>query len=372
MKNKITSTIMFLVVILIISVCVIFGEIIWQEIKSMQTVVEPQNAKTVLEDININTNKNESKTNITENSLNKLNDSKPSKEIQKNNINIDKFFYNQLDEYSKVIYQAIDKNKENMKTGTYKVELGNNFTDILDSENGEEELGKYYQSAIEAYNYDNPSVFYLNPNKMYLNIETTTKYNKKTYNVYINNGNEANYLIDEFSSKQELDEALSRITAIKNKILQNRSGNTYNDIKMVHDYLVDNVEYDTSVSKANIYNLYGALINGEAVCEGYARAFKYIMDELGIPCTMIIGKARNTEGKTENHAWNYVQLDGTWYAIDTTWDDPVITGGWLSQRNKYKYFLKGSNDINLDHVANGQFSNNGKVFEYPDLSVISY
>lgn len=372
MKNKFTSIIMFLVVILIITVCIIFGEIIWQEIKSTQTVVEPEKFKTVFEDFVVNTSKDEQKTNQVESSISQKMEDNYSKELKENNIDIDKFFYNQLDKYSKIIYKAIDENKENMKTGTYKVELGDKFTNILASENGEEELGKYYQSAIEAYNYDNPSIFYLDPNKMYLNIETTTKYNKKTYKVYLDNGKETNYLTKEFSSKQEIDEAISKITEVKSKIMQNRSGNTYEDIKMVHDYLIDKVEYDTTISKNNIYNLYGALVNGEAVCEGYARAFKYIMDELEIPCIMVIGKATNSEGKTENHAWNYVQLDGTWYAIDVTWDDPIITGGWLTQRNKYKYFLKGSKEINSDHLANGKFSDKGMLFKYPELSEISY
>ena len=85
-----------------------------------------------------------------------------------------------------------------MKEGTYKINLGTSFSNILSKQNGQEELGKYYQSAIEAYTYDNPDVFYLSPNKMYLNIETTTKGQNKTYNVYINNGEEANYLMKNF------------------------------------------------------------------------------------------------------------------------------------------------------------------------------
>ena len=131
-----------------------------------------------------------------------------------------------------------------------------------------------------------------------------------TYNVYINSGNEANYLTEEFNSKEKVDQAISRIEQIKTEILQNKTGNTYENIKMVHDYLVDNISYDSTLSKENIYNVYGALVNKECVCEGYARAFKYLLDELDIPCVLVIGTARNSQGETENHAWNYVQLDG--------------------------------------------------------------
>ena len=137
----------------------------------------------------------------------------------------------------------------------------------------------------------------------------------------------------------------------------------------MHDYLVDNLEYDTSTSRPHIYTIYGALANKVCVCEGYARAFKYIMDELGIPCVLVMGQGTNSKGQTENHAWNYVQVNGRWYALDVTWDDPVVYGGGrASNDSKYKYFLKGSNAFNQDHIPNGQFTPNGKVFSYPVIS----
>ena len=256
-----------------------------------------------------------------------------------------------------------------MKTCNYKIELGNSFSNLLKKEDGQEQLGKYYQSAFEAYNYDNPDVFYLDPNKMYLNIETTTSRNGNTYNVYINTGEQNNYFTDDFSSKEQVDTASQKIEKVKNNIIANKTGNAYDDIKMVHDYLVNNVEYDTSISQSNIYDIYGTLVNNVAVCEGYARAFKYIMDEMNIPCVLVIGQGKNSQGQTENHAWNYVELNNKWYAIDVTWDDPVVTGGGgASKESRYKYFLKGSNTFLQDHVPSGQFTPNGKVFEYPDIS----
>lgn len=373
MRDKVASFIMSIVIILIMVVLGIFGVIFWEEIQSMQTSIEPEGVQTIISSSEDTINTDIKIPEIVENPLDKIKDSKDMQEVDYSNVNVDKYFYNQLEEASQTIYKAFEANKENMKTGTYKIELGSTLTSILNKSNGQEELGKYYQSAIEAYTYDNPEIFYLSPNKMYLNIETTTRNSTTTYYVYIDNGNEANYLTDEFSSRAQVNQAIARIEQVKNKLVQNRSGNTYQDIKMVHDYLVDNVSYDTSISKPNIYNVYGALVNGEAVCEGYARAFKYIMDEMGIPCTLVIGKGTNSEGTTENHAWNYVQLNGSWYAIDTTWDDPVIIGGGtLSQSSKYKYFLKGSNEMSKDHTPSGQFTEGGKVFSYPGLSSRDY
>jgi len=59
-------------------------------------------------------------------------------------------------------------------------------------------------------------------------------------------------------------------------------------------------------------------VHGQAVCQGYALAFKLCMDILGIESKVILGMT--PEGK---HAWNAVKLDGEWYYIDVTWDDPV-------------------------------------------------
>ena len=60
-----------------------------------------------------------------------------SEEVNYQNIELDKHFYNQLDEYSKIIYNAMDKNKENMKTGTYEIDLGTEFSALLSKENGD-------------------------------------------------------------------------------------------------------------------------------------------------------------------------------------------------------------------------------------------
>lgn len=370
MKNKFATIIMGMIILLIIGVIGIFGIIFYQEISELAVATEPENFQTVFSDTTNTIDLNLTTPPIIENPLDKIKEGDTQvDQVDYSNVNINKYFYNQLEEYSKTIYKAFESNKENLKTGTYAIELGGTFSALLNTENGQDELGKYYQSAIEAYTYDNPDVFYLSPNKMYLNIETTTTRSGNTYNVYINSGNEDNYLVDEFSSKSQIDYAIENIEEIKNSVLANRTGNTYNDIKMVHDYLVDNIEYDTSLVRENIYNVYGALVNHIAVCEGYARSFKYMMDELQIPCVLVIGKGTNSQGQTENHAWNYVQINGKWYAMDTTWDDPVVSGGGrVSEASKYKYFLKGSNTFNQDHIPSGQFTQNGKVFEYPSLS----
>lgn len=380
MKDKFTMLIMTFIVIAIFGVIGMFGVIIYNEINetdksnALSEVAEFKTSSINTNDTvekNIETPKIIEKNPLDELSKNNIENSE--NDVNYDNIVVNKYFYNQLESYSKTIYKAFESNKENMKEGTYKINLGTSFSNILSKKNGQEELGKYYQSAIEAYTYDNPDVFYLSPNKMYLNIETTTKGQNKTYNVYINNGEEANYLNEEFSNKQDINLALEKIEAIRKQIIHNKTGNDYEDIKMVHDYLVENIEYDTSLQEKNIYNIYGALINGKCVCEGYAKAFKYLLDGLGIESTMVIGKGINSSGQSENHAWNYVKLENNWYAVDCTWDDPVIIGGgYIGNSSKYRYFLKGKEDMEKDHTTLGNFTQGGKEFEYPTLNNKSY
>lgn len=376
MKSRFASFIMIVVMILIICALILLGVIFFEEINGEETASVPQDfvGNYTSNDDTVDLESIKTPQVIENNPLDSIESSGNNNvNVDYSNVTIDKYFYNQLEEPSKTIYKALETNKENMITGTYKIEFGNTFSDILDSTNGQNELGNYYQSAIEAYTYDNPDVFYLSPSKMYLNIETTTFGSNTTYNVFINNGSDANYFTDEFSSEAQVRSAINSIEQVKNSLVSRRTGNIYEDIKMVHDYLVDNIEYDTSLSKNNIYDVYGALINKVAVCEGYARSFKYILDEMGIPCVLVIGTGTNSRGETERHAWNYVEINGNWYAVDCTWDDPVVVGGGnLPQSSKYKYFLKGANEFNQDHIASGQFTEGGKVFTYPSLSSSSY
>ena len=184
MKSKLATFIISVIMILIIFLLGIFGYIIWQEVTG--NIKEPENLVTQIA-TNDTLKENLVTPNIKTNSLDEMMAAN-NESIDNTRIEINKHFYNQLSEESKIIYEAFEKNKENMKSGTYTVEFGDEFSDILSKSNGQNLLGDYYQSAIEAYTYDNPDVFYLSPNKMYLNIETTTRGTKVTYNVFMNQG----------------------------------------------------------------------------------------------------------------------------------------------------------------------------------------
>lgn len=93
----------------------------------------------------------------------------------------------------------------------------------------------------------------------------------------------------------------------------------------IHDWIVYNCTYDNralgilSEPGENSDNPYGALCNGQAICTGYTLSFQMFMDMLEIPCLTVY--ASDNEG--EEHAWNMVEIEGDWYYVDVTWDDPV-------------------------------------------------
>lgn len=91
----------------------------------------------------------------------------------------------------------------------------------------------------------------------------------------------------------------------------------------IHDYIVLNCEYGyTDYAKEYAFRAYGVLIHGKGVCNGYAEAMSMLLSCAGVENYIMIGEAYS-EGEYDLHAWNAVLLDGKWYQVDATWDDPV-------------------------------------------------
>ncbi len=109
---------------------------------------------------------------------------------------------------------------------------------------------------------------------------------------------------------------------------------------LMHDYIVNNTKYDygnytNDTLSEDAFEEYGSLLSGYAVCEGYAETMKLLCDLSGIECMIVTGKT-NSSGRIEGHAWNIVKIDGDYYHIDCTNDDPVTKDG--SQILTYCYF----------------------------------
>ena len=373
MKDKIISFILILLTVAILGAIAIFGYVAYLEITGNDiTSIDFVGYGDILgigkdkkEEDNIDTSVD---------IFNGVDDNKTSAETITTNDNRYRHLYEQLDDTAKKIYDKLYESRENMKTGTYRIDFGNEFQILLSQADGESKLKKEDQSAIETLIYENPEIFYLNATSMYINIEKVIKITSTKYNVYIDNGSKPNYLAEGFNSKEDIDTYQTKIEKVRDYIVKNiKDKNDYEKIKLTHNYLRDTINYESTISKNNIYDIYGALVLRECVCEGYAKAFQYIMNEVGIDNVIVIGTGTNSMGKTENHAWNYVKLDKKWYAVDVTWDDPMLIGdGIIPEKSKYKYFLKGSKTMNENHFISGKFTDGGQTFTYPTLSVEDY
>ncbi len=134
---------------------------------------------------------------------------------------------------------------------------------------------------------------------------------------------------------------------------------------VLHDYVVNNTKYDERAYVGNIpedsYTAYGVLIDGVGVCQGYADAIDRLLIAAGVECKMVIGDANNG---TEwiGHAWNIVKIQGEYYQLDSTWDDPVTSDG--SNRLSYSYF-----NITDDQIAKNHRWNTD---DYPECTSTEY
>ncbi|MCR4614926.1 MAG: InlB B-repeat-containing protein [Clostridiales bacterium] len=124
-------------------------------------------------------------------------------------------------------------------------------------------------------------------------------------------------------SRTEYENAMTAVNEKANYLLRDIESSSLSDaekVMLVHDRLAVYTEYDYPASKehaGDTYTLYGTLVNGVAVCQGYAETFVYLMNKLGI-------QARTIHSDSLNHTWNIVTIGGKEYHVDVTWDDKVI------------------------------------------------
>ncbi len=117
----------------------------------------------------------------------------------------------------------------------------------------------------------------------------------------------------------------------------------FEKVLAVHDYICLNAEYEPlyetnySAIPRTSYDIRGILLYGVGVCQSYTWTFQEIMEELGIPC----GASSSDD---MNHTWNQVKIDGEWYHMDITWDDP--TGDCLGRANHDNFLCSDSDFVN--------------------------
>lgn len=144
----------------------------------------------------------------------------------------------------------------------------------------------------------------------------------------------------------ELKSARTAFDKKVNEIVKGAKGTDYQKALYLHDYIVNNVIYQTTNDDQNAY---GALIEGKSVCAGYSHAYQHLLRKVGIESFYITGTSRGIP-----HAWLLVFLNDECYYTDVTWDDPATNDG--TQVLGHYYFDMSYDDISKDHTPDPEYS----------------
>ncbi len=135
--------------------------------------------------------------------------------------------------------------------------------------------------------------------------------------------------------------------------LVSKTSSLENNIKSVHDYIINNSKYDSNRSDNGVVvyksdTAYGPLFEGYALCGGYTDLMELFLERMNV---------KSFKVSSLNHVWNAVYINGNWKHLDLTWDDPVASDG--NDYLEYNYFLIDTNQLldleqtqhefNLDH-----------------------
>lgn len=138
---------------------------------------------------------------------------------------------------------------------------------------------------------------------------------------------------------------------------------------VLHDWLVTNTEYGFtgeqwphySIVPDLSYTIYGPLGMGMSVCNGYALAYKYLLDHVGVDSVVV---ASSEMGDGKGHAWNLVKLNGEWYHADTTWDDPGDRIGGAM----HTYLFSDASHVSQYYGGGIAMDGNGNIIEVTDTT----
>ena len=150
---------------------------------------------------------------------------------------------------------------------------------------------------------------------------------------------------DEALHQELYDSAVSVLEDITNSEMSDRE-----IAAAVHDYLVMNTIYEDDAETSDqidyLATAHSILIQNQGQCQGYAEAYTLMLTLSGVECRIVSGSALDQSAKYQPHAWNQVKIDGVWYHVDVTWDDPIPdTGNQVIST----YLLRSDEFFDRDH-----------------------
>ena len=205
-----------------------------------------------------------------------------------------RFAYESLDAQEQIWYgeieQALGEMTDTVKLSTEPIGQG------LD----EQDIDRIFQCVL----IDHPEIFYTTG-------YTYTKYSRGDRTVGI-----------DFAGTYSLprEEAVNKAEEIRGRALEWLSdipsdASEYDKVKAVYEKIIFSTDYDLNASDNQ--NIASVFLGNSSVCQGYAKATQYLLNHLGVMCTLVQG----TVDTGEAHAWNLVRVDGDYYYVDTTWGD---------------------------------------------------
>ncbi len=186
---------------------------------------------------------------------------------------------------------------------------------------------------------------YVHPFNSFSHIETT----------YDNLGNVTLSIIKTYP-KENIEKINKAVDKLYVELVKDNLNNEQN-IKNVHDYIINNTIYDTMRKHGEtVYNsdsAYGLLFEGYAVCGGYSDTMALFLERMNIP---------NFKISSDKHVWNAVYINDKWLNLDLTWDDPVTMDG--QNYLEHDFFLIDTPTMlsleNIEHDFNRE--------SYPELA----
>lgn len=225
-----------------------------------------------------------------------------------------KYYFGLLNDDEKKAYNSIVSNVEKMPE---KIEIP-------------KITSKELKTVFEAVLNDNPQFIFLGH---------TCTFEVAGKNQYF----KTDYIISKQQYEQEISGMISAAEKIKNKLT---GKSDYAKELYVHDYIIKKCTYEADEaqnSDTDKSTAYGGLVSGRASCEGYSKAFKYVLDYLGIQCYIAAGEALADNNKYSSHMWNVVKIEDELYFTDVTWDDSDTTQIY------YDYFNITTAQLFKDH-----------------------
>ncbi len=230
-----------------------------------------------------------------------------------------RYSYSQLNEKERALYREI-----------YTV-LYSHANAVTLASTDADQVDKVFQLVMN----DHPEIFYVtgySMNKYMTNGVTTSLEFTGTYD----------------KDKDGVDEGRKEIERYVRELMGQmpECPDDYRKVRFVYEYLIDNTEYDLSAEDNQ--NILSVFKSGKSVCQGYAKATQYILNEMDIPCILVTGTAKEGEG----HAWNLAFVDGEWTYVDTTWGDASyrnIMTGEVRNEITYDYLCVGDEELKKSH-----------------------